>query len=257
MILCGDTPGKCTPYPGPAGLQSYQAEMLTTLEKGLSRAGNLGYRREVICVDGLRSHDLPWEEAEKAASAVLRLHMLMSTLYRAHNEIVINTSPTQHQDRKSRVLRGLRGEGLRGEDRTRRTRESSTEGEGDVQGSLQFAQQAERNTLLERGQLIAALGPSTPSREKKWLEASHLEDQEQWQSSMSSSKPGEKRPPLSHGGTPTTAGDDFSSSGGEEDYADGNVSVLSFAEQQPAVLKELKVGRHWGERKVMETIYMH
>lgn len=84
-------------------------EMLTTLEKGISRAGNLGYCRVVICTDGLRSHDLPWEEAEKAASAVLRLHMLMPTLHRAHAEIVINTSPTQHQDRKSRVLTTMRG----------------------------------------------------------------------------------------------------------------------------------------------------
>lgn len=146
---------------------------------------------------------------------------------------------------------------MRGEDRTRRTRESPTEGEGDVQGSLQFAPQAERNTLLERGQPIAAPGPSTPSQEKKWLEASHLEDQEQWQSGMSSSKPGEKRPPLSHGGTPTAAGDDFSSSWGEEDYAYGNVSVLSFAEQHPAVLKELKIGRRRGERKAVEIICMH
>lgn len=70
-------------YPGPADLQGYQAEMLTTLERGLAKAGGLGCRRVVICVDGLRSNDLPWEEAEKAATAVLRLQMLMPSLHLA------------------------------------------------------------------------------------------------------------------------------------------------------------------------------
>lgn len=70
-------------YPGPADLQGYQAEMLTTLERGLAKAGGLGCCRVVICVDGLRSNDLPWEEAEKAATAVLRLQMLMPTLHLA------------------------------------------------------------------------------------------------------------------------------------------------------------------------------
>ncbi|KAK5610577.1 hypothetical protein CRENBAI_002927 [Crenichthys baileyi] len=42
-------------------LKEYREKMLVALDEGLNAAINHGLRRVTICLDGLRSHDLPWD----------------------------------------------------------------------------------------------------------------------------------------------------------------------------------------------------
>ncbi|KAK5608195.1 hypothetical protein CRENBAI_002724 [Crenichthys baileyi] len=71
--------------------------MWVALEEGLNAAINHGLRRVTICLDGLRSHDLPWELAEKVAVATA--HQVVKNLLAdaSLTEIVIVTSLSQHE----------------------------------------------------------------------------------------------------------------------------------------------------------------
>ncbi|MEQ2288236.1 hypothetical protein AMECASPLE_020636, partial [Ameca splendens] len=71
--------------------------MWVALEEGLNAAINHGLRRVTICLDGLRSHDLPWESAEKVAHHVVKTDASLT-------EIVIITSLSQHESRRKREL---------------------------------------------------------------------------------------------------------------------------------------------------------
>ncbi|KAF0021675.1 hypothetical protein F2P81_026072 [Scophthalmus maximus] len=84
--------------------------MLKVLEKGVVRANDMGNRRIVICVDGLRSDNLPWEEAEKIAVAAVKLKMKMPNILDGLKELVIVTSESQDKHRRDQVLATVRSE---------------------------------------------------------------------------------------------------------------------------------------------------
>ncbi|MEQ2253885.1 hypothetical protein ILYODFUR_037143 [Ilyodon furcidens] len=71
--------------------------MWVALEEGLNAAINHSLRRVTICLDGLRSHNLPWESAEKVAVATAH-HVVKNLLTDASlTEIVIVTSLSQQK----------------------------------------------------------------------------------------------------------------------------------------------------------------
>lgn len=96
------------PYQGAEGFKEYQGEMLDKLVKGLNRAGEMRFRRVVLCIDGLRSNHMPWEQAKGTAIALVKLYMRMPSLWGSIQELVVVTSEDQDQDRKRRVLASTR-----------------------------------------------------------------------------------------------------------------------------------------------------
>ncbi|KAI3373122.1 hypothetical protein L3Q82_006361 [Scortum barcoo] len=81
-------------YPGKEKSPAYREDMLKALNRGVdSRAKEFHLRRVVICVDGLRSGHMQWEEAEKTAMALVNLHMRMPGLKGSVNELVSKTRP--------------------------------------------------------------------------------------------------------------------------------------------------------------------
>lgn len=81
--------------------------MLTALEQGINQAIAHDLRRVVMCVDGLRSHNLQWEAAERpAVNAMAHLANTMSPAA-ASKGLVIVTTKKLHEDRKTRVLAAM------------------------------------------------------------------------------------------------------------------------------------------------------
>lgn len=79
----------------------YMERMMERLEKGNDQAHKRQYRI-VICMDGRRSDNIPWEQAGKAAMGVVKLYLRTETVKRENvvREIVVNISTKQ--DRLSR-----------------------------------------------------------------------------------------------------------------------------------------------------------
>ncbi|KAK5622907.1 hypothetical protein CRENBAI_022708 [Crenichthys baileyi] len=85
-------------------LKEYREKIWVALKEGLNAAINQGLRRVTICLDGLRSHDLPWESAEKVASATAH-HVVKNLLTDASlTEIVIVTSLSEHESLRELAL---------------------------------------------------------------------------------------------------------------------------------------------------------
>ncbi|KAE8277287.1 hypothetical protein D5F01_LYC24833 [Larimichthys crocea] len=66
------------------------------------------FRRVVVCIDGLRSNHMPWEQAESTAIALAKLYMRMPSMWGSIQELVIVTSTNQDQERKKRILASTR-----------------------------------------------------------------------------------------------------------------------------------------------------
>ncbi|KAE8283579.1 hypothetical protein D5F01_LYC18982 [Larimichthys crocea] len=96
------------PYQRAEEFKEYQVEMLAKLEKGLGRASEMKFRRVVVCIDGLRSNHMPWEQAESTAIALAKLYMRMPSMWGSIQELVIVTSTNQDQERKKRILASTR-----------------------------------------------------------------------------------------------------------------------------------------------------
>ncbi|KAK9517561.1 hypothetical protein VZT92_022920 [Zoarces viviparus] len=87
---------------------SYRDDIEEALEEGVNRASELSYKRIVICNDGARSGNLPWEVAEEAAMRVKK-HLMTAVHAWSHiQELVIVTSVTQYQERKDKILGPLK-----------------------------------------------------------------------------------------------------------------------------------------------------
>ncbi|MEQ2220803.1 hypothetical protein ILYODFUR_009272 [Ilyodon furcidens] len=82
-------------------LKNYREKMWVALEEGLNAVINHSLRR-TICLDGLRSHDLPWESAEKVAVATA-YHVVKNLLTDASLTEIVN-SLSQHEGRRKREL---------------------------------------------------------------------------------------------------------------------------------------------------------
>ncbi|KAE8299671.1 hypothetical protein D5F01_LYC02083 [Larimichthys crocea] len=96
------------PYQRAKEFKEYQVEMLAKLEKGLGRASEMKFRRVVVCIDGLGSNHMPWEQAESTAIALAKLYMRMPSMWGSIQELVIVTSTNQDQERKRRILASTR-----------------------------------------------------------------------------------------------------------------------------------------------------
>ncbi|KAE8281786.1 hypothetical protein D5F01_LYC19169 [Larimichthys crocea] len=96
------------PYVGAEEFKEYQEEMLAKLEKGLDRASVMQFRRVVVCIDGLRSNHMPWEQAESTAVALAKLYMRMPGMWGSIQELVVVTSKSQDQERTKRILASTR-----------------------------------------------------------------------------------------------------------------------------------------------------
>lgn len=81
--------------------------MVDHLEKGIDRANKRQYRRTVICMDGLRSCNIPWEQAKKAAMGIVKLYLRTETVNPENTirEILVNISTIQDQQRSRQALR--------------------------------------------------------------------------------------------------------------------------------------------------------
>ncbi|GLD65561.1 uncharacterized protein AKAME5_001701800 [Lates japonicus] len=97
-------------YGGTEDLTRYRDQMLRALEKGIDAAGNLGLRRVVVCTDGFRSGNLSWEEAEKAALAMVKMYLKMTQGLSPLKEIVIVTSVELDNERKKGALALMKSE---------------------------------------------------------------------------------------------------------------------------------------------------
>lgn len=91
-------------YSGPDGLTKYKYEMITALEKGPDRANELQYRRIVMGVNGLRFSNMPWQQAENVALAVVRLNLNSGKALQTVREIVFATSLEQDKERREKAL---------------------------------------------------------------------------------------------------------------------------------------------------------
>lgn len=91
-------------YSAEEELLEYQEEMVCALERGIDRANEQGCRRVVMCVDGLRSNDLPWEQAEKVAMVVAKMQLKSHYDIGSVKELVVVASQKQDKERRRRAL---------------------------------------------------------------------------------------------------------------------------------------------------------
>lgn len=91
-------------YPGAAEFGEYQKKLLYTLDRGLDRAREIRCERVVMCVDGLRSSNMIWEEAETTAMGLTKMFLRTPALWGSIQELVVVTSEEQYQERLQRAL---------------------------------------------------------------------------------------------------------------------------------------------------------
>ncbi|KAM3583197.1 uncharacterized protein V6R79_015670 [Siganus canaliculatus] len=281
-------------YQGPASSPGYQEEVLRALERGLDRAKDFHLRRVVICVDGLRSGAMMWEDAERTAMAFVKLHMRMAGLGGSVNEIVIVTSTEQDKERREWVLTETYG----GEHQRGRTRpqpqpaatlkskirvtslpEEEREGRA-VHAVVRYDSDPETLTQHQaRGeQPEASNGPSAspqgekqasasyqespplPPRRSEGLSRGRAEESEEGATEPPSPRSEFRDSPPSKASTPrrveTMIRQAEDEESGEEIPEEGD-DLLSVTEQTVVERKELKMGRRKGDKKDIEIFDVH
>ncbi|KAM3582740.1 uncharacterized protein V6R79_007992 [Siganus canaliculatus] len=273
---------------GPGGTPNYRERMLKVLEKGLDRAKDYHLRRVVICVDGLRSGPMQWEEAEKTAMALVNLRIRTPNPDGSVNELVIVTSEKQDQERRRRALTEAHGS----EERRSRAQplpspaikvKSLPEEEQEGRAVHAVAQQAlkpEPSTTPpgQHGQPVTKKAdsppqfvrepvetnyqesPPLPPRRSKSISRGRAEDSETGAAEPPSPRLELQTSPPSKASTPRrveTMIRQVEDEESKEEIPEEEDDLLSVNEQTVVERKELKMGRRKGEKKDIEIFDVH
>ncbi|KAM3604809.1 uncharacterized protein V6R79_016430 [Siganus canaliculatus] len=281
-------------YQGPTSSPGYQEEVLRALERGLDRAKDFHLRRVVICVDGLRSGSMMWEDAERTAMALVKLHMRMAGLGGSVNEIVIVTSAEQDKERREWVLtETYGGENQRGRARSQpqpaatlksKIRVTSLpEEEQEGRAVHAVAQQALKPEPLttpprQHGQPATKEAesppqfarepvetnyqesPPLPPRSSKSLSRGRAEESETGVTELPSPRLELQNSSPSKASTPRrveTMIRQVEEEESEEEIPEEEDDLLSVNEQTVVERKELKMGRRKGDKKDIEIFDVH
>ncbi|KAM3582756.1 uncharacterized protein V6R79_016158 [Siganus canaliculatus] len=281
-------------YQGPASSPGYQEEVLRALERGLDRAKDFHLRRVVICVDGLRSGAMMWEDAERTAMAFVKLHMRMAGLGGSVNEIVIVTSAEQDKERREWVLtETYGGENQRGRARSqpqsaatlkskirvtslpekeregravhavvRYDSDPGTPAQHQAQGERPEASSGPSSSRQEEKRTSASYqeSPPLPPRRSKSLPREGADEPEPRAAEPPSPRSMLREPSPSKASTPRrveTMIRQVEEEESEEEIPEGEDDLLSVNEQTVVERKELKMGRRKGDKKDIEIFDVH